>query len=145
MGHLGRRSSPVCRVYRSINLHSTLFFFVRAAPASVIAAPAIESACCVTYLEYYETPGGEHTPVRERGVLKHARCFDSPPVLHITPEHLHRVCCAKPPNTPPHHPSSPAPDSRQLNSTGLYNPLFALINLYGSVFMFAPRCFSWKP
>lgn len=77
-----------------------LFFCVSAAPASVIAAPAIEPACCVTYLEYYETPSGEHTPVRERGVLKHARCFDSPPVLHITPEHLHRVCCAKPPNTP---------------------------------------------
>ena len=76
---------------------------------SVIAAPALKSACCATYLKYYAIAKSEN-----------ATCRNTPGVLtaglvsYIFLKHLHRVCCANlQTSTPPRH--------TQLKNTGLYN------------------------
>lgn len=66
------------------------------------------------------------------GVLQHARCFDSGPVLYISLKHLHQVCCANFQTLPP---------------SWIALAYITLLHTHQSVhpvFTFAPLCFSWS-
>lgn len=73
------------------------------------------------------------------GVLQHASCFDSRPALYISLKHLtSSVLCQPPPNTPP-------PKKKKPSWIALaYITQLRAHQSVRAVFMFAPRCFSWR-
>lgn len=102
---------------------------------SVIAVPAIKSACCVRHLKYYYyTIPTVSTFKCKCGMLQHARCFDSRPALYISLKDLHEVCCAILQTLP-----------LQLNSSGLCNSASHSSICTSPVFMLGSSVFLGSP